>query len=344
MTQASLGVIFRSPSDNPINRLSFRESFNIERFAQVSHDCALSHVNEFFRSRAGDGVMVVVNGLLLLPSNVEMTVTVSQAGQTLLEEGKAIIARQGDTRLPLLKDVKTGRIIEQMKEAPMVKAFSNLAALSALAIGAAHLIAGADIAKRLTRIESKVDLLIAYRRIDQLSTLERIFTSAKELLNGNNNPDRQWELWRLRGELRELRLAWRREFDHRLSSIEDPEEAIWFQRMFTSRESSDRTIYDSVREGQAQLALVEYSLRLDHVLAVISGTHNEFERTLADELVELETTTELLKNKANLISGSFPELTVEPMAMAMTEIVDQYRSLLPETHSVSKTIKGAQYE
>jgi hypothetical protein len=143
--QPSLRVTSGSPSDNPITRLTFRESFDIGRFAQVSHDCALSHVNEFFRSRVGDGVMVVVNGLLLLPSNVEMTVTVSQAGQILLEQGKAIIARQGNAHLPLLRDLKTGRIIEQMKEAPMLEAFSNLAAVSALAIGAAHLIAGADI-------------------------------------------------------------------------------------------------------------------------------------------------------------------------------------------------------
>jgi hypothetical protein len=71
-------------------------------------------------------------------------------------------------------DARSGRVIEQLKEMPVSTVTARLATLSAAIVGAAHFIAGADLAKRLSRVESKLDLLLASRRIDQLARLERI--------------------------------------------------------------------------------------------------------------------------------------------------------------------------
>jgi hypothetical protein len=99
---------------------------------------------------------------------------------------------------------------------------ARLATISTAVIGAAHIISAADIAKRLKEVDEKINLLLAYRRIDQLAALERIYTSARELCAGAPSLDKQWELWRLRGELRELRIRWRRELNQKLGLIEDP--------------------------------------------------------------------------------------------------------------------------
>lgn len=117
------------PPDNPITRLTFRESFVVEEYVRASRDSALSQLNEALRSRAADGLVISLNGIRLLPSNIEMTVTVSEAGQAALENGIAVIGRhqQSGAFLPILKDAETGRIIEVMKEGPLAGALSNLA-------------------------------------------------------------------------------------------------------------------------------------------------------------------------------------------------------------------------
>jgi len=164
-----------------------------------------------------------------------------------------------------------------------------------------------------------------------MATLERVYTSAKELLgSGPVSRDICWELWRLRGELRELRCSWRRELQHHLNLIDDPREAGWFKRMFSRQRTIDRKIHGQITEGQLQLGLIEYSLRLDQVLAIVGGTVSQFESTLADELVELDRVARLLREKANLISGKYPELSVEPIADGMRRLIRQYRELLPE--------------
>lgn len=318
--------------DNVIARLTFGRSLDPNRFAKASRQAALRGLNEQLLSHAGDGVVLTVEGLRLLPGGMEMTVSASRKGQMLLRQGKAVIARHGQTgrKLAILRDARTGKFLEGMKEVRMAKALSRLGAMSSAVMGAAHILAGADIAKRLKQVEAKMDLLLAYRKIDQMATLERIYTSAKELGSGPMSREKCWELWRLRGELRELRCTWRREFQHHLSLIDDPKAASWFKRMFRRKKTSDRRIHGRISEGQLQLGLIEYSMRLDQVLAVGSQTVREFEGTLADEVHEFDAVRRLLKRKSQLISGRYPELSVEPVVQAMTAMTEQYKGLLPE--------------
>lgn len=119
-----------------------------------------------------------------------------------------------------------------------VATMTQLCAASAMVVAAADLIAGADIAKRLKQVESKLDSLIRYRRIDQVSKLERIFTSAKELCFGPLSREKRWELWRLRGELRELRCTWRHELNDHLDQIKAPRQASWLDQIFTSQQTA----------------------------------------------------------------------------------------------------------
>jgi hypothetical protein len=325
----------KSVRDSPILRLSFIESLNGETFATANDESAGSELGEMLNSRAADGVTLTINAVHLLGSGAELVVSASARGQKLLESGVAVISQHSSSGkvLPILRDRETGQIIELLKGE-----FKNpfqLAALSAAVIGAAHMIAGADIAKRLKQVGARLDLLIAYRHIDQMSTLERIYTAAKELIVGPLGEEERWEMWRLRNELRELRLAWRREFHHHLNLIEDPQQAGWFDRMFTFQKTSDEQIYGKITDAQINLALLEYSLRLDHALAVTGGSIEKFQRTLADELNELQEVAGLLQSKAALISGRYKEVNVDPAVTAMSAIVQHYKNLLPEQSLVS---------
>jgi hypothetical protein len=317
--------------DSVLARLTFKESIDSGLFAFVCQDCALDQINSKLKTQAGDGISITVNALSLHKSTVELTVSVSKQGQKLLADGKAVIARHSGSgqSLPILRDSSNGKIVEMLKGSPTKSALSRLGAMSGTVIGAAHIVSGADIAKRLKIVDEKVNLLLAYRQIDHLARLERIYSAARELARGPITSDKQWELWRLRGELREMRCSWRRELEHRLSSIDDAESAPFLSRLLRRQVSKDRAVHAKVTEGELQLQLIEYTMRLEHVIAAEIGMVEQYELSLADELEALRNVANLLRNKARLISESHPELSAQPMVQAMDSIVKDYALLLP---------------
>jgi hypothetical protein len=196
---------------------------------------------------------------------------------------------------------KTGQITELMKGVgPGRKAIAGAAAASTIIVSAAHMISAADLARTLKQVDQKLDLLLAYRQIDQAANLERIYTSARELLASPLDEVRRMEVWRLRGEMRQLRATWRGELEHRLTEIKDPSKDAWFNWLITRRGTYDDQITEKISEGQLRMMLIEYSLRLDRVLAAASDTWDVSSPTLADELAVINRVGVLLKEKGRV--------------------------------------------
>lgn len=318
------------PSVSVISQLSFAESLDDEVFASASYKFAMNTVNGQLAMNGADGLTIAVNGVRLLQSGAELTCTVSRKGRVLIANGTAVFSRNSTTRqlLPMLMDARSKKFIEMAKASGTAATVTRLGQAAAVVVTAAHLIAGADIARRMKRVEAQLDLLLQYRRIDQISKLERIYTSAKELCREPMSRDKCWELWRLRGELRELRCTWRHELQHHLNQIADPKEKHWLECMFTSRKTSNGKVQEKVTEGQLHIDLIAYSLRLDHVFALVGGTIHEFEGTLADELSEMEKLRGLLRSKVEYIKKAAPSLEVEPTLSRMTETVTAFKALI----------------
>jgi hypothetical protein len=316
--------------DSPLSRLTFHESLDPQRFAEVGAQSATAGLNTMLGNAAGDGVAVVINSLRLVQGRAEMIVSASAGGRQLFNEGKAVfqVHNASGRTLPTLIDKETGKAIEFLKGARGAEVAARLAALSAAVVGAAHLVASADLAKRLGRVESKLDQLLAARRIEQLAKLERIYIAARELASIEMSPEQKLEMWRLRGELRELRSAWRQEFRLKLQRIDDPANAALFQRIFSRQRSVDRRVSAGISEAEAEVAFIEYSARLEYLLAVVSGTHDQFLRSQESELVQLDQIKTLLEQKASYISGKHPELSVQPVVEALSNVTSAYRELI----------------
>lgn len=319
--------------DTPVTRLTFQESLDPERFAEASSALATAGLNDVLAGCAADGVVVTVQSIRLVQQGAEMIVSASASGRRLFTEGRALIPfhRATGARLPLLTDARTGKIIEQLKEMPISTVTSKLASISSLAIGAAHMVAGADLAKRLSRLDSKLDFLLATHRIDQMARLERIYIAAQELSLRELDRDRRLEMWRLRGDLRELRFAWRQELRLKLEHVEDPASAPLLQRLFSTQRSVDQRVREGITEGETEVALIEYSMRLEYVLAVGSDTVEEFQLSQRSEMQQLAQLVDQLKEKAHYISGEHPDLSVDPMVQALSSVVTTYQESLPES-------------
>ena len=323
----------------PIQRLSFSDSLDSEKFATEAEDVAQELLISSWRSTF-NGATVTFNAVRLLSSSVEMTVSVSKNGKLLINSGLAKIGRQNGSErlLPIVTDAKTGKIVELMEEAPTARRMAQLANLSAIIVCAAHFIASADIANKLKIIDDKLDALFAHRRIDQVAELERIYTSAKELTHMAPSETTRLELWRLRNDLRQLRSTWRGELRFHLSNIEEPSEVGWLMKQLSPavslvgydvQDEKERAIHGKISEGQLQLALIEYALRLDHVFAIGSDTVSGFEHSLADELVEIRTIEGLLATKAAYLTRN-KRATVKPMLSGIRAMIDHYGAILPE--------------
>ena len=325
-------LVIRTSGLGPIHTLTFSESLDPQKFAEASRQSVMMELEEALRDVAADGVTFAINGLRLAQSGSELIVSASAKGQALLRKGVVRVPRHAPSGrlLPQLVDDTTGKVSEILKEARGARRLAKLASLSSMIVGAAHMIASADIAKKLSVIDGKLDAMIQYRRIEQVAELERIYTFARELASGPIDDIRCLELMRLRGDLRQLRATWRRELSFHLHGIEDPDKAHWMERTFTFRSTNDKSIHGKITDGQIQLALMEYSMRLDQVLAIGSNSLDGFERSLADEIVEIRGLSDLLREKSAYISAKNKgDFSVDPMISALDGMIAHYGGLLP---------------
>lgn len=143
-----------------------------------------------------------------------LTVTFSPEGTRLLGLGQLSVMGNGSR--PILVDA-AGRTVEIARLTPNV--LQRLAAISGVVVSVANVISAADLAHRMQQMETKLDLLIAYRRIDQEAKLEGVFYAARELCAGPISSDERRQLRQLRQELRELRIVLRKEWQRELEQI-----------------------------------------------------------------------------------------------------------------------------
>jgi hypothetical protein len=278
------------------------------------------------RDQIADGTTITLQILRQWGARSEMVVAASAEATKAARTGAAVIGKKG---LPFVRG-KTGQFREVMKGVGSGrKAVAGVAAATTIVVSAAHMISAADLARTLKQVDQKLDLLLAYRRIDQAASLERIYTSVRELLASPLDEVRRMEVWRLRGEMRQLRATWRGELEHHLTEIKDPSKDAWFDWLVTSKSSYDNQITEKISEGQLRLMLIEYSLRLDRVLATASDTWDVSSVTLADELAAIDRVGALLKEKAGLISElKHHQKSAQPMIEYIETMVKNYGRLL----------------
>lgn len=315
-----------NPCAGPLARLDFAQSLDPVAFADAAEAEAVDYAGAHLAGHLADGTTMTLQVLKELATRSQLLVGASPEATKALRAGTAAIQKftVDGRHLPHVVD-KNGQIIEVMKEVRYGrKAIAGAAAASAIIVSAAHMIATADLARTLRLVDQKLDRLLAYRRIDQDAALERIYTEARELLLQPLGELQRIEIWRLRGELRELRITWRRELEHHLQQIENPAEEAWISRMFTFQIDIDKRIGGKISGAMIQLAMVEYSLRIDRVLASATEGWDVSERTLADELAAIERVGALLKEKSTFISEK-RRGSAQPMIDGIAAIVSHYR-------------------
>lgn len=319
-------------SIEPIIRLSFEESLDPQRFAKVVEEATREYSTSVAGPRLATGTGVTLQAVDALLKRGEMVVRASARGRTAVRAGNAAhtVHNESGRLTPFLRDIRSGKITEIMKAAGSGrKALSLAASASGIAVSAAYLLVCADIARQLNVIGGKLDQVLAFRKADQKAKLERIYSSARELLlSSRPHSEQRMELWRLRGELHELRAVWRNELEYHLRSIDNVAERGWFDRQTTITGWYDKGVVRKMSEGAAQIMELEYSLRLDRVLAVASGTWEDSKQTFRAELDAIARTRALLAERMGFISNDRSRREARRYADSLHWIIDNYGRLL----------------
>jgi hypothetical protein len=325
------------PFSGPLARLDFNQSLDPVLFAEAAEEETLAYIKLQLTDYVADAATLTLQSLRQFLARSELVVGASDAGAKALLSGAAKLQSHGATgrSIPVLVNSDTGKTMEIMKEVSFGRRFvSTAAAVSTIVVSAAHIIATADLARKLEKANGNLDLLLAYRKIDQSARLERIYTFAQEILASPIDELKRMEIWRLRSELHELRTIWRGEIEHHLREVTDPSKDAFIDWMFTSTASYDSKITDKISEGHVRFLLIEYALRLDHVLAVASSTLELSGVTIADEIAAIARLEPLLTERMRFISEK-RRIDVQQVLNGFSTMIKHYDQALPRERRIS---------
>lgn len=308
---------------SPLKGLSFSQALSLIPLWDGIQRSSQEMVRSEFAARFGDGVVAATNAIQFIQSTGEYVIEFSQRGRQMLEIGQATLMKSKETgrMIPKLIGID-GKIIETGKEVGKLKTvMGKVASLSSMIVGAAHIISGADVAKKVGVVSRDVKFLIDARQNSQMARLESIFHAAQQILAAPLTEHAEWEIRRLMRQIAEIRATWRRDLETKLHHVNDPNSAGFFQAYFRTQSSKDMQVVGGISEGQEDLALVEIAMVLQIALAEpIGDSAVFFEHGLPSELHLLRRTAELLEHKAKFISGQSPDVHVEPMIAAMKDL------------------------
>ena len=300
--------------------LTLEDAIDVQRYgAAVTRFQEREHQLEL--RVAGDVISVATNVRDLAKAGSQLTFELTSSIRAGLARGTLRLMRDRNGKLlATVQDTRTGKITELLRGAP---SGARLGALTAAVYGLAHIVSAKDLATKLDEVSAKVEQLLVLRSIDQRARLEAVYARAKELGTLPLDDAVVEELRGLRQEVRELRYVWRGEVVYALGSLRDPPPVSRVNKRMPGTKKRHAAMHEGVRDAVGRVALMEFSLRLEHLLAVASDEAEPFLRVLPDELGAWDELTDLLQAKAGTIG--FEELTAQPYVEAVREVVQVYR-------------------
>jgi len=321
--------------EHPLLTVKYEEALQIRPLLQKMGEDSHAGLVSVVAAHGGDGLAFALQGASLAMNNGAFVAKFSAEAARLFKAGELrLLMDVSGKRLPTLVGASGKTVANARLLGPLAKGTTIAANIATAAITVAHIVSGIDLAKKMDRLNGKVDFLVAGRRIDQLSRLEGVYRHAKELLHGGVDDYSQKELHRLGRELFEIRSSWRGEISYHVSRLNKANESVnqivaLFESM--SRKGKDQKIADTVCACDTEIHLINVSIATHMALAQASGRLDTFlQVSLPDELEQIAVIRELLWSRRNYIHDKHPELreNIEKSCYHLDDIVTIYRPMV----------------
>lgn len=299
---------------SPIEKYPFDKALYNQKLFDVIQETYISTLNNelliiFDGHDLGNSTQLLDSIRIL--SDRRIVMTFSKKGKKLLKMNKAeFVFDKNKNLLPVIRDKKTKRIIEQMKETP-AKHINKFSKIGNLIINTAHIISAADTAKKIKIIDEKMNFLIEGRKIDKIGELEAYYRLAQQILSKEIiNIGEHIALLDIHKNLMKLRSIWRQEIEYKLENIEDPKNRNFFSRKLGIAEytkSTDKKIYETMSSFEFELALIDFSIFFDILISEKLGYKFIFE----DDMKFLSRTRSLLESKSQYLTREYEEYNID---------------------------------
>ncbi len=277
------------PPAATLTQLTWKQVMEVSPVLEGTSEHARKVFLAALANNAGKGLALALETASVISSNGTLVVEFAESARAL--RGVKLMVDQAGRQLPTL--IRDGKTVANARVVGGAAQLTNtVAAAAGATVVVAHMISGADNARKLQQANQKLDFLIVARRLDQCARMEAVFRQAKELLALPDSPETHRELHRMGMVLHELRASWRNEVRHKLSEVDPkkPDDASnWFMRRFRRfrENANDQRAASEAYQNLAELHLMNVSLGLHVCLAQASGTLDAFLRHSLPEEVAL---------------------------------------------------------
>ena len=292
---------------SPFRRLRYEEALDMSVFSEALTESVLASINGHLARSSG----FALESLKLITEQGEIRFSLSQQGQEQLSKGTAKLVHHKKTGkiLPTIQNNR-GNYVEQFKGVPPSTA-NKLLKVGTLVVSASHVISGMDVAKKLDGVKADTEFLIAVRKIDQEADLETIFLTTREALDLDPKT-RERILERNYYKISRLRTRLRRELEHKLEQVDNPEKWPKIKRIFSRKKSREKGVVKKTTKALASAHLVDISLAFQTELANLLGRTEAFQRnTMPHEVQQLRSLKDQICECESYLSGKYEDEGVE---------------------------------
>jgi hypothetical protein len=321
--------------EHPLLSVKYEEALQIRPLLQKMGEDSHAGLVATVAAHGGDGLAFALQGASIAINHGTFIAKFSAEATRLFKAGELrLLIDASGKGLPTLVGAAGKTVANARLLGPLAKGTTIAANIATAAITVAHVVSGIDLAKKMDRLNGKVDFLVAGRRIDQLSRLEGVYRQAKELLHGGVDDYSQKELHRLGRELFEIRSSLRGEISYHVSRLNKASESVnqfiaFFESM--TRKGKDQKTADTVCACDTEIHLINVSIATHIALAQAAGRLNTFlQVSLPDELEQIAEIRELLWSRRNFIHDKHPELraNIEKSCYHLDDISAIYRPMV----------------
>lgn len=291
---------------NPLVDLPFDQAISVNPLVIALKDMAISELNRKIHGSVPDSANLMIQALDFTTKRNAIIFKISKDGQAMLDSGQAILSFDKSGKLlPFIRNAKTGEVIEQFKGAKFPLA-SKLASLTSIIVSAAHIVAGADISRKLDRIQEGISFLVAVRKIDQIADLRSIYEKIRELFSLERSQEVERDLKKEVRYLSKLRYTWIGEIEYhlnQLSYIDSYESKNWLKKLFSRKKTIDNKISSKLTPFTAELQLIDFTIVLELLIYEYCGLANHLaEVRMKDEVANINKIRNLLIEKSELLT------------------------------------------
>ena len=288
-----------SPMSETLGRTTWSQLEELTPFLQSAAHEQRSMVVEQLKTQGADALALAVQTAKLVRK---------EDGRYIVEFSKEAAQKIGAKTATLSSDgaaqlvVRGGKYGEKAKI--VGKASRSLTKVGTGLLAAAHIVSGADLAKKLSEANKKIDLLVALRKLDQMACLEAIYLQAKELAALPSCPGTQMELHRLGQDLHRLKATWRNEILLRLEETDTRslEDGNLFQNLWREkqRKGNENKVATGLTSVQAELHAHRMAQALHLAIAQASGRAEVYlTQSCPEEEARLQGLLSLFEEKAS---------------------------------------------